>query len=977
MSKCPRCLAALSLLLFLTIAASAQTSTISGTVRNSETKEAVPFVTVAIKGTGTGTYTNEKGTFKLTTSRAFPLTLEFSSVGFAPKELAVPAAGVPLEVDLVPGSDLGSEVVVSASRVPERILESPVSIERMNVGAVRAAAAPNYYDGIANMKGVDLTTSSLTFRTISTRGFNGSGNLRFNQLVDGMDNQAPGLNFSVGNIIGLTELDVDNVELLQGASSALYGSGGMNGTLLMSSKSPWKYQGLSVQGKQGFMHFNDPAQSNATPYYDWSIRYAKKISEKFAFRVSGQFVKADDWQATDYRNLQRENVFSSLKDGNRDSDPNYDGVNVFGDEASASMQAFAQVVRATVGATPQGQAALAGLNQQIGLGMKPTDIAAYWQALNPAFAQALPFLIPTSTAANNPYRGTFGAQNVSRTGYNERDLVDYDTYNVKVSAALHYKINENTEAIIAGNWGTGTTVYTGADRYAIKNLKMGQYKAEVKGKNWFLRGYTIQENSGDAYTATTAAVAINRAWKSDATWFQDYAGTYGAAKLGLVPGTGGMIFNDAQAHAAARGKADDLRYKEGSPEFQAAFNDAVSKSISKGGAKFEDKSDLYHFEGQYNFSEHIKFAEILVGASFRRYVLNSQGTIFADSTGTIGINEMGGYAQVSKWVIEDRLKLTFSGRYDKNENFDGRFTPRATALIKVAKDNSFRLSYQQAYRFPSTQDQWINLRTPASILIGGLPDFYNFYNFGNSPAYTAESIVKYRSSVNSGAPKPELLQVADFGTLKPEIANSYEIGYRGLLTSSLLVDAYGYYSQYKDFLGRKAVGRGASADAAKAFTELASPFTTTNYSFIYNSPNTVNAIGWGVSVNYRFSKGYDFGVNVSGDQLNNVDSGLVTFFNTPKVRFNVAFGNEKVNGSNWGFNILYRWQDHMLWEGTFGTGEVKSFGSLDAQISYRLPKIKSLIKLGATNLTNSYYTTAFGNPSVGGLYYVSFGYNVF
>lgn len=978
MSKCPRCLAALSLLLILTIAASAQTTTISGTVRNSETKEPVPFVTVAIKGTASGTYTNEKGTFKLTTSRALPLTLEFSSVGFTAKEVSVSGGGTPIDVDLTPGSDLGSEVVVSASRVPERILESPVSIERMNIGAIRASAAPSYYDGIANLKGVDLTTSSLTFRTISTRGFNGSGNLRFNQLVDGMDNQAPGLNFSVGNIIGLTELDVDNVELLQGASSALYGSGGMNGTLLMTSKSPFKYEGLSAQVKQGFMHFNDPAQNNATPYYDWSLRYAKKIGERFAFRVSGQFIKADDWQATDYRNLKRENVFSSLKDGNRDSDPNYDGVNVFGDEASASMQAFAQVVRATVGATPQGQAALAGLNQQLSLGMKPTDIATFWQGVNPTFAQALPFLIPTSTVTGgNPYGQTFGAQNVSRTGYNEKDLVDYNTYNVKVSAALHYKLTENTEVILAGNWGTGTTVYTGADRYAIKNLKMGQYKLEFKGKNWFVRGYTIQENSGDAYTATTAAVAINRAWKADATWFQDYAGTYGAAILGLVPGTGGTLFNPTQAHGLARGKADDLRYKEGTPEFKAAFDNAVNLSIKEGGAKFMDATDMYHFEGQYNFSDKIKWAEVLVGASYRLYSLNSSGTIFADTTGTIGISEYGGYAQVAKWLIEDRLKLTVSGRYDKNENFDGRFTPRATALIKVAKDNSFRLSYQQAYRFPSTQDQWINLKTPASVLIGGMPDFYTFYKFDQSPAYTAESIVAYRNSIASGAPNPTLLKAADFGTLKPEIANSYEVGYRGLLTSSLLVDAYGYYSRYQDFLGRKAVGRGASADPAKAFTELASPFTTSNYSFISNSDDIVKAIGWGVSVNYRFNKGYDFGVNVSGDQLQDVPDTLVTFFNTPKVRFNVTFGNEKVNGSNWGFNILYRWQDKMVWEGTFGTGNVDAFGSLDAQISYRLPKIKSLIKLGATNLTNTYYTTAFGNPSVGGLYYVSFGYNVF
>jgi outer membrane receptor protein involved in Fe transport len=968
MSRYSRCLAALSLLLMITIAASSQT-TISGTIRNSTNKEVIPFATVSIKGSNAGTFTNDKGNFKLTTSHALPFTLVVSSVGFSAKDVAVSSAGA-IEVELEPGSSLGAEVVVSASRVPERILESPVSIERMNVGAIRASAAPNYYDGVANLKGVDLTTSSLTFRTISTRGFNGSGNLRFNQLVDGMDNQAPGLNFSVGNIVGQTELDVDNVELLQGASSALYGSGGMNGTLLMTSKDPFKYQGLSFQVKQGFMHFNDPAQDNATPYYDWALRYAKKIGEKFAFRVSGQFIKAQDWQATDYRNLNRNNVLSELKPGDRISDPNYDGVNVFGDEASASMQALAQAGRAQVAANPSAAPALAGLDAQIAAGMTPQQIAAYWQGVNPTFAQALPFLIPTSGAPNNKYTGTYGTQYVSRTGYNEKDLVDYNTYNVKLSGELRYKLSENIEAILMGNWGTGTTVYTGADRYSIKNLKMGQYKLEVKGKNWFVRGYTIQENSGDAYTATTAAVAINRAWKSDQLWFQQYTGVYGAAKLGILPGTGGAVLPDATAYGAARSIADSGRYLPGTPEYQNAFNNAKSKSIKDGGAKFLDETDMYHFEGQYNFSDKIKWAEVLVGASYRLYSLNSHGTIFADTSGRINISEVGGYAQVSKWVVNDLLKLTVSGRYDKNENFKGRFTPRATALIKVAKDNSFRLSYQQAYRFPSTQDQWINLKTPASVLIGGMPDFYTFFHFNTSPAYTAESITKFRSTFN-----PNDLVVADFGTLKPEIANSYEIGYRGLITKDLLIDAYGYYSQYKDFLGRQAVGR--PQNGSTDITKLASPFTTDNYSFVYNSKNTVNAIGWGVSVNYNLVKGYQVGVNVSGDQLHNVEQGLVTFFNTPKVRYNVTFGNEKVNNSNWGFNILYRWQNEMLWEGTFGSGQVASFSSLDAQVNYRLPMIKSMIKLGATNLLNKYYTTAFGNPSIGGLYYVSFGYNVF
>lgn len=947
-------------------------TTINGTVRNSTNQEPVPAVSVTIKGTGTGTFTDEKGSFRLSTSRTPPFTLVFSSIGFESKEVSVSNANETVTVDFVPASSLGAEVVISASRVPERILESPVSIERMNTQAIRVAAAPNYYDQIANLKGVDLTTSSLTFRTISTRGFNGSGNLRFNQLVDGIDNQAPGLNFAVGNIVGLTELDVDNVELLQGASSALYGSGGMNGTLLMTSKSPFKYQGLSFHVKQGMMHVEDP-NTNTKPFFDWALRWAKKIGDRFAFRISAQLVKADDWQATDYRNLARNNVFSSLKDGNRQSDPNYDGVNVFGDEASANMRELATAVQAQTRAgilTATGGAVdiVAAMNGALPNNATPAQIATFIGGFPAALQPSIANLVPFHFGLRN---NVFGSQSVSRTGYNENTLVDYETYNVKLSGGIHYKLTDDIEASLMGNWGTGTTVYTGADRYAIKNLKMGQYKLELKAKNWFLRAYTIQENSGDAYTATTAAVAVNSAWKANSQWFAEYTGNYSGARLQGAP--------DATAHQLARAAADNGRFLPGTPQFDQAFNNAINTSISKGGAKFEDATDMWHFEGQMNLTDYVKFAEVLVGANYRRYVLNSSGTIFADTAGTIGISEVGGYLQLQKWVIPDVLKLTVSGRYDKNENFDGRFTPRATALIKVAKDNSFRLSYQQAYRFPSTQDQWINLRTPASILIGGLPDFFQFYKFGESPAYTAESIVEYRNSINSGTPDPTALEVADFPELKPEIANSYEVGFRGLVRRNILVDAYLYYSEYKDFIGRVAVGRGqsASTNPLVSLTELASPFTTTNYSFVFNSPNTVKAIGWGISVNYRIGKGFEIGGNVSGDKLRDVQPGLVTFFNTPEWRYNITFSNDRIGKTNWGFNLLYRWQDNVLWEGTFGTGEVPSFGTLDAQVSYRLPAIKSLIKIGATNLANKYYTSAFGNPSVGGLYYVGFGYNVF
>ena len=229
-----------------------QTSTVvTGNIKNSTTKENLSAISIVVKGTGAGTFTDDKGNFRLVTTQKPPFVVVVSSIGYASKEVNVESESQPVSIELEPSYALGQEIVVAASRLPERILESPVTIERVNANAIRNTPGPSYYDALGNLKGVDVTNSSYTFKTISTRGFNGSGNLRFNQLVDGMDNSAPALNFSVGNVIGLTDLDVDNMELLSGASSALYGSGGMNGTLLISSKDPFKYQGFSAEIKEG------------------------------------------------------------------------------------------------------------------------------------------------------------------------------------------------------------------------------------------------------------------------------------------------------------------------------------------------------------------------------------------------------------------------------------------------------------------------------------------------------------------------------------------------------------------------------------------------------------------------------------------------------------------------------------------------------------------------------------------------------
>ncbi|MCG2616656.1 TonB-dependent receptor [Terrimonas sp. NA20] len=962
MRKSYRFLVVMMMSCLFTTTVFAQSVSVSGNVRNNSSQEVVPAVSVVVKGTSTGTFTNSDGDFSLNVTK-LPVTLVFSSVGYENYEVTVTDASAKIQVDFKPNISLGQEVVVAANRTPTRILESPVTIERMSTNTIRNVAAPNFYDAISNLKGVDMHTASLTFKTPTTRGFLGSGNIRLNQLVDGMDNQAPGLNFSVGSIVGPNELDVDNVEMLAGASSALYGSGGMNGTLLINSKNPFKYQGFSFNVKQGIMHINDESGQKPSPYYDWSFRWAKAFKDKFAFKIAASFVTANDWAANDDRNKQQLGVLSKVVGGNRGNDPNYNGVNVYGDEASANMMQFAQLVMA------QAPAALVqAANGYFGpLGAYPTNaqvgafISAFPAAQQPSVQQFLPFYIGAT-------KGYFGNSNVSRTGYDEKDLVDYNTINARFTAALHYKITPGIEASLSTNFGTGTTVYTGADRYSLRNLKMAQHKLEIRAKNWFLRGYTTQENAGGSYNATALGVYINSKWKSNQTWFGQYIGTFAETRRQAMAN-----LSDAQIHTNARAAADQGRLMPGTAAYEAAVKEGRSVPISQGGALFLDKTDLWAGEGQLNLSEAGGFSdkvEVIVGANWKQYVLNSGGTLFADTAGNIKINEYGGYIQLRKSLFDDFLTLTAAGRYDKQTNFDGRFTPRFTAVLKVAKDNNIRFSYQTAYRFPTNQDQYISLITGAGTLIGCLPEFQTYYGLNSTsrPGYTAASIMEYRGTGDA----TKLVQ-AQFREVKPETVNSYEVGYKGILGGRLLVDAYAYYSVYKNFLATIGVGQ---SNIPNSPVGLLSSLTTTNVSYKQNADEDVKALGWGVGLEYQLPKAFNLYGNVFHDQLKDLAPGFVSFFNAPKYRFNIGLRNENVF-RNVGFNVVAKWQDNSYYEGTFVSGELPYFTWVDAQITYRPAKSKSVFRVGGTNIGNSYYRTGFGSPYVGGLYYVSYGYNIF
>ncbi|QEC50955.1 outer membrane receptor protein involved in Fe transport [Anseongella ginsenosidimutans] len=902
----------LALAAFLTAVSSSEVSAqdetvVSGHVLDAETAAPLQDVSVIVKGRPLGTTTGGNGEFELTADITPPFTLVFSHIGYTLKEVTVQGNRTGMEITLQATSILGREIVVAASRMEENILESPVSIEKMNAAAIRAVAAPGFYDALPHLKGVESSIQSLTFRSVSTRGFNSNGNTRFNQFIDGMDNQAPGLNFSVGNMIGMTELDAGSVELLPGAASALYGAGGINGTLLMNSKSPFDYQGLSLQLKAGLNHVGKEQRSSAGFIPDLAFRYARAMG-KFAFKINAAYLQANDWEAENYTNFDRLNVQAKPGASHAD-DPNYDGVNSYGDEINTNIRQVAQQMAA--------------------------------MSLIPGAAVAL---VPD--------------QLVSRTGYREENLVDYATRNLKLGGALHYRFTSELEGILQVNRGSGTSVYTGADRYSLRDFIMTQYKAELRGRNFFLRAYTTQERSGDSYNATALGSILNETWKPSQQWFPEYVGAFLTAK--------GAGADDMQAHAAARAFADQERYEPGSGEFEQAKEEITSRYIGFGadrnGAKFNDKTNLYHYEGMYNFSGHIRVVELLAGASYRRYALRSDGTIFDDADRDIGISEYGAYLQVSKKVLEERLKFTGSLRYDKNENFEGRFTPRLSAVVTVTPENNIRLSWQTGFRNPTTQNQYIDLLVRANTrLIGGLPELLGKYNLYENKGYTQESVQRFQQSGN-----PADLEQYTFRSFKPERVQAYEIGYRGLINKKLLVDAYYYYNIYNDFISALVLLQ--SPDGTPMELGNASIFST-----VVNNPSDVVTQGWALGLDYSL-RGWRLGGNVSFNTITEKAEGLYNDFNTPKYRFNLNLGRQNLY-RNIGFRLAYRWQDTFHWNSTFSAGEVPAFGALDAQVNYTVPETDVTVKLGGSNIFNRYYFTSFGNPAVGAVYYLSLTYD--
>lgn len=1032
--------------------------TVKGSVTDGDASEPLIGASIVVKGTMAGTTSDLDGNFTIKTSTKLPFILVFSAVGMETKEVEITKDGQEVKVTLAAEAvDFGQEVVISASRVEERLMEAPVTVEKLDAIAIRQSSTADYYDELSKLKGVHTNSGSLTFTSVNTRGFATNANTRFVQLMDGMDNAAPLLNFPTGNIVGIGELDIANVELLPGAASALYGPNAFNGILLMNSLSPFDRQGLSAQVKAGAVigsgDSNTPYGEGAgstrypgaykpnfnsfTPLYNVSVRYAKALNDKFAFKVNASHMQTNDWAANDYttdRNYDANNPFGNRT---RIGTQNFDGMHTYGDE----------------------------------------------------------FIVPA-------------AGGITRTGWREEDILDNRlATSTKADASIHFRPNDKVEFIASYRYGTGNSVYQGSERYALRDFSQQFSKLEAKGKHWFARAYMSQTNDGNSYNMTALGSYMNEKLFPTATyltasdpslssfsaqlrgalpsvlpnlpsgWATAYNFAFGdptnSANDGIAQGIHGALNNGnplsadvAARHAWARQFADNgginqpgidpaatdffinglagsletripglnanpqdaaiyrtlaehmFNYRNGGAIFPVSARPAAGSNeftklrdgiknglFQRGGAGFVDNSRLWHAEANYDFS-HItgKVFDVLVGANVRRYDLATQGTVFnedPDSTGIfnrITIDEFGTFVQIQKRLFADRLKLTGSLRFDKNQNFEGRFTPRISVVYTAGeqRQHNFRASFQTGFRNPTTQDQFIYFPTTTTLL-GGTPANAARYNVYDTPVVTEAEWNRLRALGVSNATLTNLatnqypttlsyaggasvtnVQYVKMNYIKPEQLIAYEIGYKGILGKKMMVDINAYYNQYTNFMTQTNVRNLIAASHRNNLVGLAGDGFTTFRAYT-NDQSDIQSWGSSIGVNYKLPK--DFAVNANYTftdfQYQTSAENFEPGFNTPRHRFGVGLENRNSLIKNFGFGLNYRWQDSFLWQSSFATGYIKSYGVFDMQVNYTIKSMKTIVKAGVTNLFGPEYQTNYGGPFVGRMLFVGLTYDQF
>ncbi|MCS7188862.1 MAG: carboxypeptidase-like regulatory domain-containing protein, partial [Bacteroidia bacterium] len=378
---------------------SPQTLWIRGVVKDTLSKEPLAGAYVRVPGTVLGANTDANGEFRIPTTLREPITIEVSYMGYQSKVVALqpgPEGTPPAVILLNEASILTQEVVISASRVEEEFIRSPVQIVSLPRLAIQSSPALFSAQTLSFFPGVEVVHSSLTYPVINARGFGFTQNGRFIQRVDGVERLSIALSSPVWLFTGPADIDVANAEIIAGPASSLYGPNAFNGAMLTTLKTPFEYPGLSATARIGANYID----TDPKPLYELQARYAFTWRNRLGIKLVLQGFSARDWIPHDTSDRGRyvgaQEPFNHPGSGN----PGYLPVNGYGYDARTLISGF-----------PMANG-----------------------SISPAFY-------------------------LSRTGYMEKELVNHNTYTAKSHIEATYRISEQIQTKVGYHFAQGQTFF--------------------------------------------------------------------------------------------------------------------------------------------------------------------------------------------------------------------------------------------------------------------------------------------------------------------------------------------------------------------------------------------------------------------------------------------------------------------------------------------------------------------------------------
>ncbi|MDG1847295.1 MAG: carboxypeptidase-like regulatory domain-containing protein, partial [Candidatus Marinimicrobia bacterium] len=270
----------------------AQTFKLDGQILDASNKSALPFANITLEGTTLGSASDSDGRFSIEKINAGTYTIIASYMGYSTYKnpVTIPNEDGSITILLEPEAIKLDEYVVTASRRRERVDDAPAAISIISKKEIRRESNTNLGDYLKGTKGIDFTQSGVDSYNMTARGFNSSFSSRLLTLTDGRMANVPSLRLTAYNVIPVSFDDVEQIEVVLGPSSALYGPNAHSGVLNIVTSSPLRSQGTKFNFQTGYL-----SQKNTRPLEKYTFRTAHKFNN-FGIKISAVALTGEDWE---------------------------------------------------------------------------------------------------------------------------------------------------------------------------------------------------------------------------------------------------------------------------------------------------------------------------------------------------------------------------------------------------------------------------------------------------------------------------------------------------------------------------------------------------------------------------------------------------------------------------------------------------------------------------------------------------------